>query len=239
MSLKPSLIYKIRISSPGLLVFSLQRWDYSFITSQIFEEYWKLHFGICLHYWGCCIAQFVVNMLYKWPSPLDNGNIGAPISISYSIAWADEHLKCIYVCTYLIFLDVISLIITYFFNIRLQDYMSCSIFGWSTWLWFSKTVHSNMEKTMDCMSTLHIYSSLIYFESDITHNYVCFLIYCCNTISHVASLVGVLDDDSLKLYTLIWIRTMACQMEASRTDLVGCSCISFFPMVDFVFLWWF
>ncbi|TKW20969.1 hypothetical protein SEVIR_4G193000v4 [Setaria viridis] len=35
-----------------------------------------------------------------------------------------------------------------------------------------------------------------------------------------SSLVGVLDDDSLKLYTLIWKRTMACQMEASRTDLI-------------------
>ncbi|CAN6197985.1 unnamed protein product [Urochloa humidicola] len=35
-----------------------------------------------------------------------------------------------------------------------------------------------------------------------------------------SSLVGVLDDDALKLYTLIWKRTMACQMEASRTDLI-------------------
>uniref|UniRef100_A0A0E0LAF6 DNA topoisomerase n=1 Tax=Oryza punctata TaxID=4537 RepID=A0A0E0LAF6_ORYPU len=35
-----------------------------------------------------------------------------------------------------------------------------------------------------------------------------------------ASLVGALDDDSLKLYTLIWKRTMACQMEASRTDMI-------------------
>ncbi|KAF2926293.1 uncharacterized protein [Oryza sativa Japonica Group] len=35
-----------------------------------------------------------------------------------------------------------------------------------------------------------------------------------------SSLVGALDDDSLKLYTLIWKRTMACQMEASRTDMI-------------------
>ncbi|XBJ09123.1 hypothetical protein VPH35_014258 [Triticum aestivum] len=34
-----------------------------------------------------------------------------------------------------------------------------------------------------------------------------------------SSLIGVLDEDSLKLYTLIWRRTMACQMEASRTEL--------------------
>lgn len=31
-------------------------------------------------------------------------------------------------------------------------------------------------------------------------------------------LVGTLDEDSLKLYTLIWARTMACQMEAARVD---------------------
>ncbi|KAL6610201.1 hypothetical protein ACP70R_040170 [Stipagrostis hirtigluma subsp. patula] len=35
-----------------------------------------------------------------------------------------------------------------------------------------------------------------------------------------ASLVGILDDDSLQLYTLIWKRTMACQMEASRTEMI-------------------
>ncbi|KAL5651419.1 hypothetical protein ACJX0J_036877, partial [Zea mays] len=35
-----------------------------------------------------------------------------------------------------------------------------------------------------------------------------------------SSLVGILDDDSLKLYTLIWKRTMACQMEASRTQMI-------------------
>ncbi|KAL6605781.1 hypothetical protein ACP70R_041434 [Stipagrostis hirtigluma subsp. patula] len=35
-----------------------------------------------------------------------------------------------------------------------------------------------------------------------------------------SSLVGILDDDSLKLYTLIWKRTMACQMEASRTEMI-------------------
>lgn len=28
-------------------------------------------------------------------------------------------------------------------------------------------------------------------------------------------LVGVLDEESLKLYTLIWSRTVSCQMEAS------------------------
>jgi reverse gyrase len=47
-------------------------------------------------------------------------------------------------------------------------------------------------------------------------------------------LVGILDDDSLKLYTLIWKRTMACQMEASRTEMVGYSCASFFHVVDFI-----
>ncbi|KAF8650493.1 hypothetical protein HU200_063858 [Digitaria exilis] len=35
-----------------------------------------------------------------------------------------------------------------------------------------------------------------------------------------SSLIGILDDDSLKLYTLIWKRTMACQMEASRTEMI-------------------
>ncbi|XP_006656881.1 DNA topoisomerase 1 [Oryza brachyantha] len=35
-----------------------------------------------------------------------------------------------------------------------------------------------------------------------------------------SSLVGKLDDDSLKLYSLIWKRTMACQMEASRTEMI-------------------
>ncbi|PWZ18162.1 DNA topoisomerase 1 [Zea mays] len=49
-----------------------------------------------------------------------------------------------------------------------------------------------------------------------------------------SSLVGILDDDSLKLYTLIWKRTMACQMEASRTEMVGYSRASFFYVVDFI-----
>nr|XP_009419964.1 PREDICTED: uncharacterized protein LOC103999822 [Musa acuminata subsp. malaccensis] len=35
-----------------------------------------------------------------------------------------------------------------------------------------------------------------------------------------SSLVGILDGDSLKLYTLIWSRTMACQMEAATTDMI-------------------
>lgn len=35
-----------------------------------------------------------------------------------------------------------------------------------------------------------------------------------------SSLVGILDDDSLKLYTLIWTRTVACQMEPSATDMI-------------------
>ncbi|XP_047075908.1 DNA topoisomerase 1-like [Lolium rigidum] len=35
-----------------------------------------------------------------------------------------------------------------------------------------------------------------------------------------SSLVGILDEDCLKLYTLIWRRTMACQMDASRTELI-------------------
>ncbi|EMS48897.1 DNA topoisomerase 1 [Triticum urartu] len=39
-------------------------------------------------------------------------------------------------------------------------------------------------------------------------------------VSLSASLIGILDEDSLKLYTLIWRRTMACQMEASRTELI-------------------
>ncbi|WOL06554.1 hypothetical protein Cni_G15288 [Canna indica] len=33
-------------------------------------------------------------------------------------------------------------------------------------------------------------------------------------------LIGILDDDSLKLYTLIWSRTMACQMESASTDMI-------------------
>ncbi|XP_078437753.1 DNA topoisomerase, type IA, core [Wolffia australiana] len=35
-----------------------------------------------------------------------------------------------------------------------------------------------------------------------------------------SSLVGIIDEDSLKLYTLIWRRTMACQMEASTNELI-------------------
>uniref|UniRef100_A0ACD5YR26 Uncharacterized protein n=2 Tax=Avena sativa TaxID=4498 RepID=A0ACD5YR26_AVESA len=35
-----------------------------------------------------------------------------------------------------------------------------------------------------------------------------------------SSLIGILDEDCLKLYTLIWRRTMACQMEASTTELI-------------------
>ncbi|KAF0929513.1 hypothetical protein E2562_021764 [Oryza meyeriana var. granulata] len=35
-----------------------------------------------------------------------------------------------------------------------------------------------------------------------------------------SSLVSALDDDSLKLYALIWKRTMAFQMEASRTEMI-------------------
>uniref|UniRef100_A0A1D1XXJ9 DNA topoisomerase n=1 Tax=Anthurium amnicola TaxID=1678845 RepID=A0A1D1XXJ9_9ARAE len=35
-----------------------------------------------------------------------------------------------------------------------------------------------------------------------------------------SSLVGVIDEDSLMLYALIWVRTVACQMETSTTDLV-------------------
>ena len=46
-------------------------------------------------------------------------------------------------------------------------------------------------------------------------------------VSLSASLIGILDEDSLKLYTLIWRRTMACQMEASRTELVG-YCLHFY-----------
>jgi DNA topoisomerase IA len=35
-----------------------------------------------------------------------------------------------------------------------------------------------------------------------------------------AMLVGVLDEDSLKLYTLIWSRTVACQMEPATIEQV-------------------
>uniref|UniRef100_A0ACD5ZA42 Uncharacterized protein n=1 Tax=Avena sativa TaxID=4498 RepID=A0ACD5ZA42_AVESA len=35
-----------------------------------------------------------------------------------------------------------------------------------------------------------------------------------------SSLIGILDEDCLKLYTLIWRRTMACQMEASTIELI-------------------
>lgn len=35
-----------------------------------------------------------------------------------------------------------------------------------------------------------------------------------------STLVGILDDDSLKLYSLIWTRTMACQMEPVTTDMI-------------------
>ncbi|XP_051136021.1 uncharacterized protein LOC127254787 isoform X2 [Andrographis paniculata] len=35
-------------------------------------------------------------------------------------------------------------------------------------------------------------------------------------------LVGVLDDDSLRLYTLIWSRTMACQMEPAIIEQIQC-----------------
>ncbi|KAG9150828.1 hypothetical protein Leryth_002976 [Lithospermum erythrorhizon] len=35
-----------------------------------------------------------------------------------------------------------------------------------------------------------------------------------------STLVTVLDEDSLKLYTLIWSRTMACQMESATIDLI-------------------
>ncbi|XP_020089817.1 uncharacterized protein LOC109711271 [Ananas comosus] len=35
-----------------------------------------------------------------------------------------------------------------------------------------------------------------------------------------STLVGILDDDSLKLYTLIWTRTMACQMEPSVINMI-------------------
>ncbi|KAL6577561.1 hypothetical protein OROMI_009889 [Orobanche minor] len=37
-----------------------------------------------------------------------------------------------------------------------------------------------------------------------------------------SALVRVLDQDSLKLYTLIWSRTMACQMEPSVTEQIQC-----------------
>ncbi|XP_017698131.1 DNA topoisomerase 1 isoform X2 [Phoenix dactylifera] len=35
-----------------------------------------------------------------------------------------------------------------------------------------------------------------------------------------STLEGILDDDSLKLYTLIWTRTMACQMEPATTNMI-------------------
>lgn len=37
-----------------------------------------------------------------------------------------------------------------------------------------------------------------------------------------SSLAGVLDEDSLKLYTLIWCRTMACQMKPAIVELLQC-----------------
>ncbi|KAH6831010.1 DNA topoisomerase [Perilla frutescens var. hirtella] len=37
-----------------------------------------------------------------------------------------------------------------------------------------------------------------------------------------SSLAGVLDEDSLKLYTLIWRRTMACQMEPAIIEQIQC-----------------
>lgn len=37
-----------------------------------------------------------------------------------------------------------------------------------------------------------------------------------------SSLAGVLDEDSLKLYTLIWCRTMACQMEPAVIEQLQC-----------------
>ncbi|XP_057769931.1 uncharacterized protein LOC130989828 isoform X3 [Salvia miltiorrhiza] len=37
-----------------------------------------------------------------------------------------------------------------------------------------------------------------------------------------SSLAGVLDEDSLKLYTLIWCRTMACQMEPAIIEQLQC-----------------
>jgi hypothetical protein len=48
----------------------------------------------------------------------------------------------------------------------------------------------------------------------------CLLIYSSVVIYLAASLVSTLDDDSLKLYALIWKRTMACQMEASRAEMI-------------------
>lgn len=42
-------------------------------------------------------------------------------------------------------------------------------------------------------------------------------------------LAGALDEDSLKLYTLIWSRTMACQMEPATIDQVRCK-FSFFSL---------
>lgn len=84
------------------------------------------------------------------------------------------------------------------------------------------------------MSTFNVYSLFHLFESEITQYYIWLLIYSCNTIYLVASLVGILDDDSLKLYTLIWKRTMACQMEASRTEMVGYARAWFFHVVYFI-----
>ena len=56
-------------------------------------------------------------------------------------------------------------------------------------------------------------------------------------VSLSASLIGILDEDSLKLYTLIWRRTMACQMEASRTELVGYCFTSCLSVVYHSILW--
>ncbi|BAS78642.1 Os02g0474300 [Oryza sativa Japonica Group] len=61
----------------------------------------------------------------------------------------------------------------------------------------------------------------------------CLLIYSSVVIYLAASLVSTLDDDSLKLYALIWKRTMACQMEASRAEMVSYSFASFFVLLFF------
>jgi len=94
------------------------------------------------HNGGYCVLWYVLNMLVLvaswaiqfeelqqrdwllWYRSSPNGPAGCPTFI-----WKWNH-------------SVLYLT----FNIRLQHYFSCSIFGWNTWRWFSETLHSNMEK---------------------------------------------------------------------------------------------
>ena len=45
------------------------------------------------------------------------------------------------------------------------------------------------------------------------------LIYVCHSVS-AATVANVLEEDALQLYTLIWARTMACQLEPAVSSQV-------------------